>query len=238
MNPFLIAQQPIISSAPAGVINMFREVMGKLDILNRPDDLLNTLQTMPFFGAAVIIVVGILCVLYGYRWHKWVIATLAFLGGWWLGVMLSAQFGKSSIVAIALASLCAIVATPMLKLAVAIFGGITGAFIGANAWSAFNQATDGTQWAGALMGFIVLAMASFILFRVVIVLFTSIGGAAMIVFGIVTLLLQNDSWAPAVRASLEHNRPLLPLLVTVAAVGGIVLQNYQNHTDEVEAEGH
>lgn len=214
----------ILATTDASTYETLRHAILRMDILNRPNELLDILATMPLIGASVIVVVGVLCVLNGYRWHKWVIMVLAFMCGLGLGHLLSTQIGKSAIVAIALGLLCAIVATPMLKVAVAIFGGLTGAFIGANAWTAIQVSPADMQWAGALMGFIMLALLSLILFRLVIVLFTSVGGAAMIVFGSITLLMQVPAWEPAVRASLSSNQLLLPLLLVVAAVGGFVVQ--------------
>jgi hypothetical protein len=196
-----------------------------LDILNRPAELLEVLSQLPLIGASVIVVIGVLCVLNGYRWHKWVIMILAFLMGLGLGHLLSAKVGNAAIVAIALGLLCAIIATPMLKVTVAVFAGITGAFIGANVWSAVNGTPPDTQWAGAAMGFILLAMSSLILFRLVIVLFTSIGGAAMVVLGGITLLLHVPAWEHAVREALIANQLLIPLLLCVAAVAGFVLQH-------------
>jgi MFS family permease len=201
-----------------------RQAILKMDILNRPDELLDILGTMPLIAASMILIVGVLCVLNGYRWHKWVIMVLAFLCGLGLGQVLSAQIGKSAVIAVALGLLFAIIATPMLKVAVAIFGGLTGAFIGANTWTAIQVGPEGMQWAGALMGFILLALLSLVLFRLVIVLFTSIGGAAMVVFGAITLLMHVPAWEPAVRDSLAGNQLLLPLLLALAAVSGFVIQ--------------
>lgn len=220
--PWMLAQDAAASGE--GGLEPLRRAFSRLDILNHPSELLDALSQLPLIGASVIVVVGVLCVLNGYRWHKWVIIALAFLLGLGLGQMLSAQMGKSSIIAVSLGLLCAIIATPMLKIAVAIFGGLTGAFIGANAWTAAQVSPAEATWAGAAMGFILLAMASLVFFRLVIVLFTSIGGAAMIVFGTITLLLHVDAWEPAVRNSLSSNHLLVPLLVTLAAVSGIVLQ--------------
>ena len=74
------------------------------------------------------------------------------------------------------------------------------------------------------LGFIFMAMASFMLFKLVIVMFTSIGGAAMILFGSITLLLHVEAWEPAVRAQFSSNQTLMPLLLAVAAVAGFVIQ--------------
>jgi len=234
MNPtsLLLAQD----AADSNTMEALRGLFGRMDILSHPDELLSSLGQMPIVLASVFVVVGLMCVLNGYNWHKWVVVILAFLGGIALGNLLSAQLGKSSIVAFAIGALCAIIATPMLKITIALFGGLTGAFLGANAWSAFNTAHAEAHWAGAAMGFIVLAMASFILFKLVIVLFTSIGGAAMFVLGGITLLLQVDGWENAIRDSLTANEKIVPLLVAVGAVSGFVLQQSRLH-EEAKAEG-
>ncbi|MHC5023996.1 MAG: hypothetical protein ACYTGG_08800 [Planctomycetota bacterium] len=213
------------------------ELIGRLNILHHPTELLDMLSQVSLVQGGVLVVVGMLCVLNGYRWHKWVVIVLAFLGGLALGRVLSQEMGKSSIVAVSAGLLCALIATPMLKVTVALFGGITGAFIGANAWTAFNSSMPDAHWAGAVMGFIFMAMASFMLFKLVIVLFTSVGGAAMILFGAITLMLQVEAWAPTVRDHLSSNQALIPLLLLVAAVAGFVIQEsrLKGESDQAEA---
>lgn len=206
---------------------LFDDSTGWLDILNHPDRLLESLAQLPLVIGAVLVVVGGLCVVNGYRWHKWVIIILAALGGLAIGHILSQQMGRSHILAVAIGLLCAVIATPLLRFSVAIFGGLAGAFVGANAWTAFASPGQEAHWAGAAMGFIFLAMAAFLLFRLVVVFFTSIGGAAMLVCGVVTLLLHVDGWAPGVRDHLSTNQMLLPVLVGIGAIAGFVLQQSQ-----------
>ncbi len=232
MQGFLVAPK----SSEFVPMEIVREIVGRMDILNHPTQLLDGLAQVPLVMGGVFVVVGILCVLNGYRWHKWVVVVLAFLGGLVLGRLLSTHMGESRIVAVALGLLCAIIATPLLRIAVAIFGGLTGAFIGANAWTAINTAQADAHWAGAAMGFIALALASFLLFRLVIILFTSIGGAAMVVFGGITLLLQVEAWEPAVRSTLASNQLLIPLLVGLAAVTGFVLQESRVRNSQADEE--
>lgn len=205
-------------------VTTFREAFKQMDILTQPDKLLDMLSQLPLIAASLIVVVGALCVLNGYKWHKWVVIALAFILGLGVGHILSQQMGKSAIVAIALGVLFASIATPMLRWTVAIFGGLTGAFLGANAWTLANATPPNAQWAGAVMGFIAVALLSFVVFRMVVVLFTSIGGAAMVVLGAITLLLHVPGWEPTVRNSLSTNQHLIPLLVTVAAVAGFIIQ--------------
>jgi hypothetical protein len=212
------------AEASAGPMDVVDRVSSRLDILNHPDELLTALANLHVVWASVLLVVGGLCILNGYRWHRYVVVVCAFLGGLGLGHLLSKQMGESRIAMGAIGLLCAVIATPLVRFAVAIFGGLTGAFIGAHAWTGFNGA-EGGQVAAAGMGFIAVGMAAFLMYRVVVMLFTSFGGAAMAVIGGITLMLQVPSWQEPVRTSLSANHLLVPLLVSVGAVTGLVLQN-------------
>jgi hypothetical protein len=208
------------SGSSEGSVSIFDQLI----ILFRPEELLDQLSRIPLILAAVVVTLGILSIFNGYRWHKWLVAVLAFVIGLGLGWHFSQQMGRSVVVAAAVGGLFAIVATPLLRITVALFGGITGAFIGANAWLGFEiQPTDG-HWAGAVIGFIVVAMLSVVLFKLVVVMFTSVGGAVMAVCGTITLLMYVPEWEPAVRNSLTQHQLLVPLLLAVAATSGFVVQ--------------
>ncbi len=219
----------LAQKAPAGhrsPMEVMDGAVARLDILNHPDELLNALSNVHIVWSSVIAVIGTLCVLNGYKWHKYVVVACAFLLGLALGHLLSKQMGNSPIVMGAVGLLFAVIATPMLRFAVAIFGGLTGSFIGANVWTAVSDSPD-AHIAGAAMGFIAVGMLAFIMFRVVIVLFTSIGGAAMGVMGLVALLLHVPGWQESIKNALNDHDLLLPLLVGVAAVTGLVIQHTQ-----------
>ena len=232
---FMLAQtSPEGQRSPMAVVD---GAVTRLDILNHPDQLLNALSNIHIVWASVITIVGALCVLNGYRWHKYVVVACAFLGGLGLGQLLSHQMGESRVVMGAIGLLCAVVATPLLRFVVAIFGGLTGAFIGANVWTAFSDSPD-AHLAGAGMGFIAMGLLAFIMYKLVIVLFTSIGGGAMAVLGIITLLLHVPAWQAAIESNLQSHERLLPLLVAVAAITGLVLQHSEimGGSDKGDAE--
>lgn len=235
MTPFtlLLAQG---QAGAANPVSTLTDAFPRMDMLNRPDELLQALGNMHIVWASVFVVVGALCVLNGYRWHKGVVVICAFLCGLGLGHLLSKQMGESRIVMGAIGLLFAVIATPLLRISVAIFGGLTGAFIGANAWTAFSDVPE-AHLAGAGMGFIALGLAAFIMFKFVIVLFTSIGGAAMAVLGTITLLLHVPAWETAVKDSLASNQLLLPLLVAVAAVTGFVVQHNEIRKHDAKSKG-
>ncbi len=212
------------------------DALKQMDILTQPQRLLEMLSELPLVAASMIVVVGALCVFNGYRWHKWVVIILAFMAGLGLGHILSQRMGKSVVVAIAVGVLFATVATPMLRWTVALFGGLTGAFLGANAWTLANATPENAQWAGACMGFIAMALLSFVVFRLVVVAFTSIGGSAMVVLGSIALMLHVPAWQDGLREGLTNNQNLIPLLVTVAAVAGFVIQERRARGTAAEAE--
>ncbi len=219
-------------ASPAGA---YSDAVARLDVLNHPGALCDALSNMHIVWASIFVVVGALCVFNGYKWHKAVIVFCAFLTGLGLGHLLSQHMGQSRIVMGAIGLLCAVIATPLLRITVAVFGGLTGAFIGAHAWSAFSDAPD-VHLAGAGMGFVALGMAAFLMFRFVIVLFTSISGAAMAVFGAITLLLHVPAWQEQVRASLSTNPRVVPLLVLTGAVTGFVLQHHEMKKREAKQQ--
>lgn len=227
MHPLLLlAQQSSdgAAAAEAGGSDGSSSIFDQLIILFRPEELLDQLAQIPVILAAVVVTLGILSVFNGYRWHKWLVAVLAFVIGLGLGWHFSQEMGRSVVVAAAVGGLFAIVATPLLRITVALFGGITGAFIGANAWLGFEiQPVDG-HWAGAVIGFIVIAMLSVVLFKLVVVLFTSVGGAVMTVCGTISLLMFVPEWEPAIRNSLTQHQLLVPLLLALAAASGFVVQ--------------
>jgi len=217
-------------------ISSFSDAFKQMDLLTQPDRLLDMVKGLPLVAGSMIVVVGALCVLNGYRWHKWVVVVLAFMLGLGLGNVLSQRMGKSVVVAIALGVLFATIATPMLRWTVAVFGGLTGAFLGAHAWTLANASPPSAQWAGACMGFIAMALLSFVVFRLVVVAFTSIGGGAMVVIGSLALLMHVPSWEDGLRQGLTNNQHLIPLLVTVAAVAGFVIQESRARQGAVEAK--
>ncbi|MFZ9691642.1 MAG: hypothetical protein ACO3EP_06330 [Phycisphaerales bacterium] len=200
------------------------EILEQADLLSRPDELLTRLLDMHAIVGVLVMVIGAVCILQGYRWHRWIVVLLALMLGLGIGHLLSPSIGKSSVVAIAMGLLFAAIASPMMKVTVAIFAGLAGAFLGANVWSIVQGPDAGNPWPGAAMGFILLAMSSFLITRISIILFTSLGGAAMLVLGGLACLLHIPQVKEPVELHLESHQLIVPLLVGVAAVVGFVLQ--------------
>lgn len=226
--PLLLAQSASPgSSGSISPTNIIREA----DLLSRPEQLLETLAGMPAIFAVAVMVVGGVSLFKGYRWHRLIVIVLAAMLGLGVGHLVSHQVGRSAVIAIAMGLLFAAVASPMLKYTVAVFAGLAGAFLGANLWSIVQGSESGSPWPGAAMGFILLALSSFLIFRVAIILFTSLGGAAMLVIGAIACLLHVEAIQAAVREHLAQHQLIVPVLVGTAALAGFVLQESSTRGD-------
>ena len=81
----LLAQD---NPADLSAMDAMRGLFSRMDMLNHPEELLTSLAQMPLILAGIFIVVGLMCILNGYNWHKWVVVILAFMGGIMLGNMI------------------------------------------------------------------------------------------------------------------------------------------------------
>ena len=216
----------------SGLGEMMTGVMRHLDILNHPQELLAVLGRLHLTAAILLLGIGVLCILNGYRWHRMVIMCCALLCGVGLGWLLSRHLSEAYIIAASLGIVCAAIVPPLLRYAVMGFAGLTGAFLGANIWTAAGYPPD-AHLAGAAMGFILFGMCSFIMYRLVIVLFTSFSGAALVLFGMITVLLNVPNLAEHVRHGLTEYHMLLPGLLLSAAMIGLYAQHRRLRTAAV-----
>ena len=240
------AEEAAASEGP--VENLFSSVIGMFSSgapLAQPDVLVQQLKALSVVWAVVFVIVGVLCLFNGYKFYRTTTIALALamglFAGYWLGEKIQAPF----IVGGCLGLLLAVTAFPLMKYAVAVFGGLAGAFVGANLWAGFAHALNkGAQmqipvdayWVGALIGLITCGMLAFILFKLSIVLFTSVSGSLIAVLGILALLLSIESWSERVSEGLTANQLVIPLLVFVPAVIGLIMQEFWTYGKDRGAE--
>ena len=205
--------------------------------LAQPTDLTEDLAHMSIVWAVVFFAAGIVTLLHGYRFYKTVTVIMALLIGSVAGYYLGNTIESAPIVAACLGILLPVVAFPLMKYAVAIMGGLAGAFVGANTWFAAaqllndparTQSMEDNVWVGALIGVIVLGMLSFILFKLCVVVFTSVSGSTLAVIGAIALLLQVPGINQNVQQSITAHPVVVPLLVLVPAIIGLIWQETQN----------
>ncbi|MEE2680740.1 MAG: hypothetical protein VX641_00015 [Planctomycetota bacterium] len=210
--------------------------MERFDVLANPTLLIDTINSFSLVLAIILCAVGGICLVRGWKWHRMIVLILALLGGIALGHVLSLSIGHSMVIAIAMGLLCAALAAPMLKWTIAILAGLVGAFVGANAWGLLAPESANEAWAGAGMGFIALALASFILTRLVITFFMSVSGGVLFVTGTLGIMLHIDAIHAPVLEHLQEVPMVIPLLIAVASVMGFIIQRPQLDMQFSDAE--
>lgn len=206
---------------PIGVINA--RLRENLDIFNHPAALVDIIQQINILWAIIFIVLGALCVLNGYRWHKGIVIAISALVGLWVGAVLGERVGDVAIVSACAAGLLAIVSWPLMKYSVALFGGLAGAFAGANVWTAIGM-DPGMHEMGALIGLVVVGMLAFLAFRAVVIVLTSVVGGSILVFGSLAALSTIPSWEQMISNGLQDKPLVVPVIVASAAGIGAVIQ--------------
>jgi hypothetical protein len=208
--------------SPVPLLDLIRS--SKVDMLNRSQDLAGALGELGLLWAVIFVILGSVCVFNGYRWHKTIVLVLAVLGGAAVGVIASQQIDVAAPMAALMTSvLFAVLAYPLMKFTIALFAGAAGAFCGANAWTAIGQPAD-QHHIGSIIGLVALAMLAFIAYRLVVIAFTAIGGAALLTLGTLAALLHVDAWRQPLVDAMSDNTRMAPLITGVVAIVGIVIQ--------------
>jgi len=225
----------IAQAADPSVLHTVTQVFSRADTLAHPGTLMDHLQRLSIVWSVIFIVAGILCMITGYRFYRTATVILALAIGATTGYALGMKISAPYIVAGSLGLLLAVACFPMMRASIAIMAGIAGAWVGANVWTAVSHIVNkgdaaaaanaaGHHWVGALIGMIVCGMLAFILFKLTVVLFTSVSGSTLAVLGFLALILQFKPWQEEVRSGLSAHALIIPILVIAAAGIGLILQ--------------
>jgi hypothetical protein len=215
MNPLLV-----LAEASPQVIH---------DVEVIPIDLIwNQIASLSWFHAIIAISFGIVYLLYGWRIFK-VLAVICFgmiglFGGMYLGERVDNTLWGGIIGLIALA----IVSIPMMKWSICILGALAGGTLTGAIWYAF-ELPQLYMWAGAAVGLVAGGMISFIVFKVAVMLFTSLGGSITMMAGALALLHQFQSISgPRTTPIYDYVHTLswfLPAVLILPTIVGVYTQN-------------
>ncbi len=196
-------------------------------------DLLTWCRDMNGGNAALLIMFGLVYLFYGFYLYKYlVMANAAWIGGW-IGYMLSRHNGEQALAVVTCAFVAAAVTWPTMKYSVAVMGGLFGALFGAAVWNSAGLEQH-YAWAGALSGLIAFGMLSFIIFRGSIMMYKSLQGSVMLIFGLLGLICKYQSVGPTVTYHIKVQPVILPMAILIAMILGIV---YQQHNHPVPSGG-
>ena len=186
-------------------------------------DLLNWCLHMNAGLAALLIALGIIYLLFGFK----IFRVLMMLNAAALGAALGFGVGQRTDIGFALMVLCGFVAAavtwPLMKWAIAVLGGLAGALLGASIWQSFGLDPH-FAWSGALTGLVLFGLLSFIIFRGSVTMYMSLQGAAMLTLGAIGMLCKYDQIAPKLTHAMSLRPFLMPMAVIIPAIIGMLYQ--------------
>jgi len=201
---------------------------GPVDQAIVPVDLIwKQIVSLGLIEAMAFLSFGSVCLLYGWRVFKILVVICFGLIGLVIGMTVTGQIiGLNNQLAGGLIGMgiLAVLSVPLMKWAVSLLGALAGAIMAAAIWYACNL-PEQFIWAGALTGFVAGGMISFIIFKVAIMLFTSLGGSVLIAAGAMALLYLYSPTATQIEDLVFNKKWFLSVVIVVPTIIGVILQN-------------
>lgn len=176
--------------------------------------------------ALTFISFGVVWLFYGWRVFK-ILVTISFgLIGLFVGLKINEMLvgGNGLWLGIIFLVICALLSVSLVRWAVSILGALAGGILTGGIWYACNL-PENHIWAGALIGVIAGGMISFIIFRIAVMLFTSMGGSVLIVVGFLALLYLYPQTTEQVKELMLAKKWFLPAALLIPTVVGVILQS-------------
>ena len=195
------------------------------------DVLWEQIARLSWLEALIAVSFGAVYLIYGWRIFK-VLAVVSFgMVGLFAGMQLGEKIGGSNsilwggVIGLALLS---VLSVPLMHWAVSALGAVAGGIITSCIWYAIGLPPE-YIWAGAIIGIIAGGMISFIVFRISVMLFTSLGGAILIITGLLALAniyeqSQTESGNFVYSLVNDYNW-FMPAMLIFATFVGMVVQN-------------
>lgn len=183
-------------------------------------------ESLGLLEALTFISFGSVCLFYGWRVFKILVVICFALLGMMAGIAVSSKIsGLNQIIGgVAGLGLLAALSIPLMRWAVSILGAVAGGTITAGLWYACNL-SDKYMIAGALIGVVAGGMMSFIVFKVAVILFSSLGGSGLMVIGVLALLYLYPQTSEQIETLFNEQRWFMPVALIVPTLGGIIVQN-------------
>jgi hypothetical protein len=105
-------------------------------------------------------------------------------------------------------------------------GGVYGAVLGAALWRSVGLPPD-LAWAGGLVGLVGFGLLSFILFHGSLMMYTSLQGSVMLVFGLLGLVFKYPDIGMRILESLTAKPFILPMAIFIPSILGLLYQQNQ-----------
>jgi len=185
------------------------------------------ITSLGWLEALTFISFGAVCLFYGWRVFKILVIISFGLLGLVLGMIISEKvIGLNNQLVGGLIGLVlmAVLSVPLMRYAVSILGAVAGGILTSGIWYAC-QLNERYLWAGALIGIIAGGMISFIIFKIAVILFSSLWGSGLMVAGSLALLYLYPQTTEQVEQLIFTKKWFLPAVLMIPTLVGVVLQN-------------
>ena len=185
------------------------------------------ITSLSWLEALTFISFGAVCLIYGWRVFKMLVVISFGLLGLLLGMTVSDKIsGENSHIIGGLIGLglMGALSVPLMRWAVSILGAVAGGIVTSGMWYACGL-TEKYIWAGALIGIIAGGMISFIIFKVAVILFSSLGGSGLMATGILALLYLYPQTTEKVEELIFTQKWFLPTMLIAPTLVGVIVQN-------------
>jgi hypothetical protein len=177
--------------------------------------------------AMTFISFGVVCLFYGWRVFKILVIISFALIGMFIGSALAAKLSgqqQQILGAVIGLILMALASIPLMKWAVSILGALAGGILTSGLWYACQLPVQ-YIWAGTLVGLIAGGMISFIVFKIAVMLFSSLGGGTLLVMGCIALLHIYTPTSAKIESFFFSFKWFLPVALIIPTAVGIAVQN-------------
>jgi len=203
------------------------------------------ITSLSWFQAVMGISFGIVYLLYGWRIFRVLVVVCFAMVGMFLGILMGQRLGGQSINQIwggVLGLIAfAVLAVPLMKWCVSILGAAAGGILTASLWYAFGLPQE-FIWAGAIIGIVAGGLMSFILLKISVMLFTCLGGSAVVAVCMLALIHIYETKILQTSPGKIHEMVFqttwfLPVCLIVPTLIGIFVQNkFIKHSNKWDFE--
>ncbi|MBM4103214.1 MAG: hypothetical protein FJ263_04070 [Planctomycetes bacterium] len=190
------------------------------------------ITSLTWLQAVIGISFGMVYLLYGWRIFRIMVVICFAFAGMYAGMLVGQRLGgQGSELWGGVIGVCAAAAVSMslIKWGVSVLGAAAGGIVTGGLWYAFGL-PEQYIWAGAVIGIVAGGLMSFILLKISVMLFTSLGGSVILGISFLALLYQYQTKVMNPPSGNIHEMMFgktwfLPLIIIVPTMIGMVVQN-------------
>ncbi len=182
--------------------------------------------SLDLIEALTFISFGAVCLFYGWRIFKILVTIIFGLLGLLVGVWANEYLIAGNVIWLAMICVIffAILSIPLVRWGVSLLGALSGGILTAGLWLALGLPQQ-YVWMGGLVGLVAGGMISFIVFKIAVILFTSLGGSALMVTGLLAVLYRYMVDAMKLEAFVFDYQWFLPAAILAPMALGIAVQH-------------